>query len=108
MRRLAAHYVWFTDVLLLHYIELADDGSLSGIFLLTEELAGTAFYDGVLIPLPAGYRPSPASLVADWRRMTGELTPGSRVDVWRLSGLSAAAAKLGTGEGGSHCHIERL
>ncbi len=108
MRRLAAHYVWYTDVLSLHYIELTDDGMLAGVFPLTEELAGTTFYDGVLIPLLAGSRPQPSVLLEEWRRLTGEVSAGSRVDVYRLSGLSAAAAKLGTGDGGSHCHIERL
>ncbi len=108
MRRLAAHYVWYKDVLFLHYIELADDGTLAGVFPLTEELAGTAFYDGILIPVPADFRPLPFALPEEWRMFSGEVSVGSRVAVYRLSGLSAAAAKLGTSDSGSHCHIERL
>lgn len=108
MRRFAAHYIWCKDVLPLHYIELTADGTLAGIFPLTEELAGTAFYDGVLILLPVSSQPLLSSLFDAWRILTSEVTAGTRVDVYRLSGLSAATAKLGTGDSGSHCYIERL
>ena len=35
----------------MHYIELDDNGAFHGVYPLNEEIAGTAFYDGVLEPL---------------------------------------------------------
>lgn len=32
----------------MHYIELDDNGVFHGVYPLNEEIAGTAFYDGVL------------------------------------------------------------
>lgn len=52
MKRFAAHIVFYQASLPLHYVEIGDDGCLNGVFALTEEIAGTAFYDGILFPLP--------------------------------------------------------
>ena len=35
----------------MHYIELDDNGAFHGVYPLNEEIAGTAFYDGVLVPV---------------------------------------------------------
>ena len=51
MRRIAAHYVWCKQVYRMHYIELDDNGAFHGVYPLNEEIAGTAFYDGVLVPV---------------------------------------------------------
>ena len=68
-KRFAAHFVWCQEVLRLHYVELDEAGHWVGCYPLEVELASTAFYDGVLIPLPAHLRPHDVStLVALWSR----------------------------------------
>lgn len=52
MRRVASHYIYYRHLFRMHYVELDDDGCLSGIYPLTEEIAGTEFYDGIVIPVP--------------------------------------------------------
>ena len=99
MRRIAAHYVWCKQVYRMHYIELDDN----------EEIAGTAFYDGVLVPVlssePAiGFK----QVMGSWPVLTEKITPGCSVHIYRLSGIPLASAKLGTDHGCSDGHIERL
>ena len=55
MRRIASHYIYWRQFYRLHYVELNDNGVLAGIFPLEGEIAGTEFYDGILIlvPIPA-------------------------------------------------------
>ncbi len=49
------HYIYWRQFYRLHYVELNDNGVLAGIFPLEGEIAGTEFYDGILIlvPIPA-------------------------------------------------------
>ena len=108
-KRFAAHFVWCQEVLRLHYVELDEAGHWVGCYPLEAELASTAFYDGVLIPLPAHLRPHDVStLVALWRGWTARLRPGDLVTLYQLKGLSPSAAKLGTDDGCGNGHIERL
>lgn len=109
MRRIAAHYIWCGRVYRMHYIELDDNGLLRGIYPLEEEIAGTSFYDGVLVPVlssePAiGFRRA----VDSWPALTEKVTPGCPVRIYRLSGIPLASAKLGADHGGGDGHIERL
>lgn len=109
MRRIAAHYVWCKQVYQMHYIELDDNGVLRGIYPLDEEIAGTAFYDGVLVPVPAsepamGFR----QVLETWPALTEKITPGCSIQVYRLGGLPLASAKLGADYGCGDGHIERL
>ena len=53
MRRVASHYIYWKQFYRMHYAELDDRGVLAGVFPLEEEIAGTEFYDGILIPGPA-------------------------------------------------------
>ena len=48
MRRVASHYIWFRQLYRMHYVELDSQNRLVGIFPLSEEIAGTEFYDGLL------------------------------------------------------------
>ena len=77
----------------MHYIELDDNGAFHGVYPLNEEIAGTAFYDGVL---------------GSWPALTEKITPGCSVHIYRLSGIPLASAKLGTDHSCSDGHIERL
>ena len=100
MRRIAAHYVWCKQVY---------NGVFHGVYPLNEEIAGTAFYDGVLVPVlssePAiGFK----QVMGSWPVLTEKITPGCSVHIYRLSGIPLASAKLGTDHGCSDGHIERL
>lgn len=50
MRRIAAHYIYWKELLPLHYIELDDNDLFIGVFPLNEEIAGTEFKDGIIYP----------------------------------------------------------
>lgn len=52
MRRIASHYIYWKQFYRMHYVELDDRGALTGVFPLEGEIAGTEFYDGILIPIP--------------------------------------------------------
>lgn len=108
-KRFAAHYVWCQEVLRLHYVELDDDGHWAGCFPLETELASTAFYDGILIPIPLQLSPQDVSvLIAYWREWTSLLRLGDPVALYQLNGLSPTSAKLGTDDGRGNGHIKRL
>ena len=49
MRRIASHYIYWRQFYRMHYVELDDSGILTGVFPLEGEIAGTEFYDGILI-----------------------------------------------------------
>lgn len=51
MKRYAAHYVIVPPdrVLKQHYVELDDEDNLKEVAPLTEEIAGTVFYNGILV-----------------------------------------------------------
>ena len=93
----------------MHYIELDENGAFHGVYPLNEEIAGTAFSDGVLVPVlssePAiGFK----QVMGSWPALTEKITPGCSVHIYRLSGIPLASAKLGTDHGCSDSHIERL
>ncbi|MDL2265102.1 hypothetical protein LJC57_09455 [Parabacteroides sp. OttesenSCG-928-G07] len=108
MLRFAAHFVWYKQVYKMHYIELQDDGTFLGVFPLNEEIESTSFYDGILIPLLTETKPEQAILFETWKDLTAKISEGSSVSIYRLTGLDATAAKLGTDDGRGNCHIERL
>ena len=108
-KRFAAHYVWCREVLRLHYVELDEAGHWVGCYPLEAELAATAFYDGVLIPLPLSVQPPKVStLIAHWREWTSQVRPGDPVALYQVKGLSPTSAKLGTDDGCGNGHIQRL
>ncbi|MDR1160831.1 MAG: hypothetical protein LBK45_00680 [Tannerellaceae bacterium] len=51
MRRIAAHSIYWRRFYQMSYIELTDEGLFRGVFPLEGEIAGTEFYDGLLIPV---------------------------------------------------------
>lgn len=108
MRRFAAHFVWYKQVYRMHYIEVDDLGLFHGVFPLEEEIAGTAFYDGVLIPVLPGTTVDFKSLVERWETWTWEICVGMPVQIFRLSGIPLASAKLGTDHGCRDGYVERL
>lgn len=131
MRRIAAHYIYCGRVYRMHYLELDEENRLRGIYPLTEEIAGTAFYDGILVPLPFpllgnekgasgetflfSFQGTPAfprkeaifEALAE-RRVAEEIEPGVRVRVFLINGISLAASELGADNGGGNGHVQRL
>lgn len=56
MKRFASHFVFYHGMLRQHYVELSSGSNvMEGVFPLEEEIAGTEFRDGILLPLPAGF-----------------------------------------------------
>lgn len=109
MKRFAAHYIWYKQVHKMSYIELDDSGLFRGVYPLEGEIAGTAFYDGILLPVVS----SESSLsceraIAEWKSLTGAVSEGSPVWIYRLSGIPLAAAELGAYNGGGNGHVERF
>ncbi len=51
MRRIASHYILGQKAYKIHFIELDERGFVKAISPLTEEIAGTAFFDGLIIPV---------------------------------------------------------
>ncbi|MDR1557096.1 MAG: hypothetical protein LBS88_08715 [Tannerellaceae bacterium] len=86
MRRIASHSIFCKQSHPLSYIELTDEGIFLGIHPLEEETAATEFYDGLLIPLPAGSRlPYPFSLERIRQSgITEHISPGDKIHLYRL------------------------
>lgn len=127
MRRIAAHYIYSGRAYRMHYLELDEESRLRGIYPLTEEIAGTAFYDGILVPLPADERqpfgeaflfslkgsPSLTCKEAVFEALAGHgitegACPGVPVRVFLINGISLAASELGADNGGGNGHVQRL
>ena len=132
MRRIASHYIYWRQFYRLHYVELNDNGVLAGIFPLEGEIAGTEFYDGILIlvPIPvldAGVQenkrchqdsysdtsfviPSQAREQGTFDMLPGEqlAEAGSPVCVLLLGGIPLATAKFGADDSRSDGYIQRL
>ena len=51
MQRLASHYIYCKQLYRMHYLEISDAGEFEGIYPLSHEIAGTAFYDGLILPV---------------------------------------------------------
>ena len=66
-KRFAAHYVFYGQALYMYYIEI-QDGLFAGVFPLDEELAGTAFFDGILLPLPVSMEREAVDAVLSYLR----------------------------------------
>lgn len=108
MRRLASHYIWYKQVYRLHYIEVDDDGGFVGVFPLKEEIAGTSFHDGVLVPLLSTDDTNTPDSIKNWKNITKQIERGMVIHIYQLSGIDGTAAKFGTYNSGSHSNIKRL
>lgn len=127
MRRVAAHYLMCREgVFRLHYIELNDLGYINGIYPLEQEIAGTAFYDGILFPVRQVVDMNAGSMYRELSRLhvihpekscigllellgLASVKGGSfPVDLFRIYGSGLASPEFGTDNGCGNCHIERL
>ncbi|MEY8487256.1 hypothetical protein [uncultured Parabacteroides sp.] len=122
MRRIASHYIYWKQFYRMHYVELDDSGILIGIFPLEGEIAGTEFYDGILIPVlvPAldaesqkqiAFDMLPGEILVDAlerQGFTGISEMGSPVCLLLLNGIPLATAKFGADDSRSNGYIQRL
>lgn len=129
MQRIAAHYIYCSRVYRMHYLEVDDRGCLQGIYPLEEEIAGTAFYAGILIPVPVnenyasaeafvysvvknptlckGSKESVFKAFAE-SRITEDITPGTPVRLFLFHGISLTTPELGADNRSGNGYIQRL
>lgn len=122
MRRIASHYIYWKQFYRMYYVELDDRGILTGVFPLEGEIAGTEFYDGILIPIPVPALDSgsqkriafdmlPGETLADAlerQGFTDASEMGSPVCLLLLNGIPLATAKFGADDSRSNGYIQRL
>ena len=119
--RISAHYILLSprQVLKLHYIELDDRNNIVEVAPLTEEIAGTAFYDGILFPSSEEIDKEALSKILKQKNdisvtealfQSGLIASGNQqaVFIYQLTGVNLSASEFGTSDCGSHCHIQRL
>ncbi len=79
MKRFASHYIFWQTAIRLHYVEVDNNYLLKGVFPLDKELSSTAFYNGVIVVLPASSgmdeRSLFESLVSIQKTMPGATVP---------------------------------
>lgn len=127
MRRIAAHYIYCGRVYRMHYLELDEENRLRGMYPLTEEIAGTAFYDGILIPLPVNGKQAADEAflfslkgnlsftgkesvfeVLAARGIADGACPGVPVRVFLLNGISLTASELCADNSRGNGYVQRL
>lgn len=111
----------------MHYVELDDKGMLVGVFPLESEIAGTEFYDGILIPvavdakiahchaiqIPLPCNPNSTTIDAISDALAKEdvsegVEPEACVQLLLLNGIPLTAAKFSTDNSCCNGHIQRL
>lgn len=129
MRRIAAHYIYCSRMYRMHYLEVDDRDCLQGIYPLEEEIAGTAFYGGILIPVPInekylsaeafvyslehnpalgkGGKESVFEVLAE-SRITEDIIPGTPVRLFLFHDISLTPPEFGTDNRCGNGHIQRL
>lgn len=127
MRRVATHYIWFRQLYGMHYVELDADNRLVGIYPLQQEIAGTEFYDGLLIPVPLsaaqGFEESLLRFYHHGKAWTEQkelfdglaasvtahqMQTGCPVVLYLLNHRQLASSEFSTDNSRCNCHIQRL
>lgn len=127
MRRVASHYTYYRQLYRMHYVELDNQGSFTGIFPLDGEIAGTEFYDGILVPVTCGEEmkslekisvsiqwetgKSRTVILSDVLKQNGfslDIESGDSVQLLLLTGISLPPAEFCTDNSRSNGYIKRL
>lgn len=127
MLRVASHYICADGCTYrLHYLELDNDGCVSGIYPFREEIARTIFVDGIVFPVLRKLAPNTAMLreqliqlntenpeAGYWGALVrlsviGKCESDEPVDLFRLRGIHLVSPEFGANNGCSNCYIERL
>lgn len=127
MKRFASHYILFENqkIFRQHVIELDDQGCISGIFPLTEEIAATSFFNGILFPVSQDRNLQPEDIrkhlsqhlqsgdinsIYECLSQSGIICSSIEkpVVIFHLDGINLLSPELSTGNGCSNCYIQRL
>lgn len=127
MRRVASHYTYYRQLYRLHYVELDNQGAFAGVFPLEGEIAGTEFYDGILVPVACDKElkiPNTISVSIQWEtgksrtillsdvlKQNGfslDIAVGDSVQLLFLTGISLPSAEFCTDNSRSNGYIKRL
>ena len=109
----------------MHYVETDDAGQFTGIYPLEEEIAGTAFYNGLLVVVPQASEwfnrtvfsipvtstdDSPVACVGQElkRLLPAQLSAGETVTLYLLNRMHFSTPELGTNNCSCNGHIQRL
>lgn len=108
-KRFAAHYIWLGDrVHAMRFLEVDASGFLCGLYPLTEEIARTIFFNGVLVPLPASLEKEADFWIRQWRQIPPVLFEKEPLGLYQLETIDLAAAKLGTDNSGRYRYVKRF
>lgn len=95
MRRVASHYVYYSQLHRMSYVELTDGNLFAGVYPLEEEIAGTEFYDGILVPVAYN----------NTKLLPEKIDPGTPVRLFLLNAVTQTATELPTDNSRSNSHI---
>lgn len=127
MRRVASHYVFWHRLYRMHYVELDEKGAFVGVYPLDAEIAGTEFYDGMVVPIlpgsglfpdysfsfPLQWSSASTAMEIVMHKLEEELASdgvdaGVPVQLILLSGISLTAAEFGTDYRCCNGNVKRL
>lgn len=127
MRRVASHYLFWRQLYRMHYVELDDTGAFAGVYPLDAEIAGTEFYDGIIvpvlpcveffhnntfsIPLQCNSGSTAMEIIAhklEEEQVSVDVNTGVLVQLFLLKGISLTTTELGTNHGCCNGYIKRL
>ena len=111
----------------MHYVELDDKGAFVGVFPLNGEIAGTEFYDGIVIPVmmepkivhcheillssQCNLNYTVVEAISDALtnvEVSEGVIPGVSVQLLLLNGIPLTAAKFGTDDSCCNGYVQRL
>lgn len=125
VKRFAAHYLFLLGhpSYKLSYVEVSDDNRLVYTGPLRKEMAGTAFYNGIIVLSAECYVPGQLiSLIEEKAKqnpsisvfgllqevLSTEVVRNDRIYVYLLDGIDLLAAEFGTNDGCCYGYIQRL
>ena len=92
----------------MHYLELDDSGRFVGVHPLSEEIAHTSFFNGVLIPLPESLANEADHWIRQWQQIPERLLKDEPLRLYNLENVNLPAAKLGTDNSGRYRYVQRF
>lgn len=85
MGKAASHFIRCSGhVYHLHYMEWDENGRLSGIFPLQEEIAGVVFFNGTLVPVPSACLPEKDLQEEDLQELSAKVETGSTIHLFHI------------------------
>lgn len=94
--RFAAHFIYCNGLYRMHCLELDAGGCVRALFPLREEIAGTVFYNGMLVAAPVTV--TLPNLIRRVREEVPHGLPTSGLGEWLRTGQAAAFLQVPPGE----------